>query len=62
METREAGSHPRASSAKSKVTGLLHALRRLIFKQWFSSSKEGPVRLATATDHQVRNLNAPMPA
>ena len=35
METREAGSHLCASSAKSKVTGLLHALRRPISKHLF---------------------------
>ena len=47
METREPGGHPRASSAKSKVTGLLNALRRPIFKQWFNNSKGGPTLLHT---------------
>ena len=47
METKEAGSHLCASSAKSKVTGLLHALRQPIFKQWLSSSKERPTSLHT---------------
>jgi len=32
MVTKRVGSHPSASSAKGKVTGLLHALRRPIFK------------------------------
>jgi hypothetical protein len=47
METREPGGHLSASSANSKVTVLLHALKRPIFKQWFNNSKGGPTLLHT---------------